>query len=95
MGSSHQVSTTAKKIVDRTMSRKEPLGLPRRLETSHLALSLASGLMRDLSPVIQASVLPVGDTGEHLAARSSVAAQLIGDEVTRHIVQSLWEEDRA
>ncbi len=62
MNGSHQVSATVEKIVDRTMSGKKPLGLPRRLEASHLALALASRLVGSLSLIIQASVLSVDDT---------------------------------
>ena len=74
MSGSHQVTATAKKIVDRTMSRKKSLSLPSRLEAFHLALSLSSGLMRDLSPIIQTSVLPVSDTRQQFSARGSIAA---------------------
>ena len=62
MGGPHQVSTTTEKIVDRPMSRKKPLGLSSRLEASHLALALASRVMGNLSPIIQASVSAMDDT---------------------------------
>jgi hypothetical protein len=80
MGGSHQVSTTAKQIVDRTMGGEKPLGLSWRFEASHLALSLLRELMGDLGSIIQTSVLMMGDTRQHLSARGSVAAQLICDE---------------
>src|SRR5581483_8414519 len=35
-GGSHRVSVATEKIIDRTMSRKKSLGLPRRFEASHL-----------------------------------------------------------
>ncbi len=52
MDGSHEVSPTAEKIVDRTMRGEKSLGLSRRLKASPLALSLASRLMGDLSPII-------------------------------------------
>jgi hypothetical protein len=56
------------------MSRKKSLSLSSRLEASHLALSLARGLMGDLSPIIQASVLAMDNTGQQLSACDSIAA---------------------
>jgi hypothetical protein len=89
MGSPHQVSPTAEKIVDRSMDRKKPLGLPSGLEASHLALALASGLMGDLGPIMQTSVLAMGNTGQPLPGRNLVAPQLIGDNKTGNRVQPL------
>ena len=59
------------------MNGEKTLSMPRRFGVSHLALSLASGLMGDLSPNMQTSVLPVGDTGQQLSACGSVAARRI------------------
>ena len=91
MGGSHQVSATAKQVVDGTMNGEKTLSMSWRLEASHLALSLPSRLMRNLSPIIQVSVLAMGDTGQQLPARHSIAAQLIGDKETRHIEQTFQQ----
>jgi hypothetical protein len=87
MGSPPQVSPTAEESVDRTMGRQKPLGLPGGLEASHSALALASGLMRHLGPIIQPSVLAMGNTGQQLPVRNSVTAQLICHDKTGNIVQ--------
>src|SRR5262245_50202983 len=91
MGGSHQVLPAAKQIVDLTMSRKKPMGLPGRLEASHLTLSLSSGLLGDLRPIIQVSVLPMGDTRQQFPACSSIAAQPIGDKEPGNIVKALQQ----
>jgi hypothetical protein len=88
MDSSHPVSSATEKIVDRTMSRKEPLGLPRRLEASHLALSLPRWLMGDFSSTIQMPVLAMDNPGQQLSACDSIAAQLIGHDKTGNVAQT-------
>ena len=45
--------------------------------------------MRILGPVVQISALPVFNIGKQLTLRHTVAAQLVGDENARHILQTL------
>ena len=39
-------------VLDHAVNRKEPLGLSRRLESTHLPFSLPGRLMWDLSPIV-------------------------------------------
>ena len=45
--------------------------------------------MRHLGAVVQGAALPVLDTGQDLALRRGVAAQLVGRDDPRHILQAL------
>ena len=52
MGGSHQMSSTAKQIVDRTMSREKTLGLSGGLEATHLPFLLPRRLTREFRTVV-------------------------------------------
>jgi hypothetical protein len=78
MGGPHQVSTTAEEIVDRAMSRKKSLGLPRRFEPPHLAPLLARRLMRHFGSFVRSFVVAVGNTGQEFSMSRPIAAQLFG-----------------
>ena len=67
-------------IQDDSVDRQEPLRLSGRLEPSHLSLSLSGRLVRDLSPVVGVARCVMGHRWHHPAMRSSVAAQLVGNE---------------
>ena len=62
MGGSHQMSTTAKQVVDGTVNGEKTLSLSSRLEASHLAFSLASWLMRGFCTIVLPSVPVMRDT---------------------------------
>ena len=62
---------------------KEPLHLPRRLETFHDPLSSPRWLVGILRPVVEAFVLAVLDAGHDLPLGGGVAPQFVGDQHTR------------
>src|SRR6202047_1735393 len=65
-------------VGDRSMSGKEALNLPRRLEPLHDPLSSSGRLMGVFGPVIEALVLPMLDPWHDLPLGSGVASQLVG-----------------
>src|SRR5262249_11615301 len=77
MGSAHQMSTTAKKVIEGTMNREKTLGLPRSFEAVHLTLSVSGGLRGDFSAIVLPLALAVFDTGKEFSPRRAIAAQLI------------------
>jgi hypothetical protein len=81
------VSATAKKIVDRTMSREKTLGLSWGLESTHLAFSLPRRLMRDFRTVVLSTSLAMGDAGDELAPGRSIAGEFISHQLMRDILQ--------
>ena len=65
--------------------------MPRRLESLHLPFSSPRWLMRVLCSIVRIAAFPVLDIRQKLALRDAVAAQLVGDEDARHILQTLQQ----
>ena len=82
---SQEVSPDAEQILHDTVNRREPLELSGRLETPHLALTLSDRLMGDLRAVIRVLIGAVEHRWHHRATGGRVAAQLVGDQASRHV----------
>ncbi len=80
MGSLHQVASGPKEIIDRTMNGQEALHVSKRFKPAHVAFSLASRLMGDLSAVVGILRSAVLDRGEGSAVGDGITAQFVGDE---------------
>ena len=52
-GSGQEVATELEEVVDLALARKEPLGMPCRLEALHLPFSSSRRLVRDLRPLLR------------------------------------------
>ncbi len=81
-----QRALNTKEIVDGTVHREKPLGVARRFDP-HLAFLLAGGLMRYFCAVVRPFFLAVGDFGQEITARCSVATELIGHQLVRDVLQ--------
>ena len=57
----------------------------RPLETPHLALTLSGRLMGDLRAVVRVLIGAVKHRWQHRATGGRVAAQLVGDQASRHV----------
>ena len=77
--------------VDKCVSRKKVLGLSGRFEPLHLPLSSSRRPMRVLRPIVQISALPVLDAGKQLTLSHAIAAQFVGHDHPRHILQALQQ----
>jgi hypothetical protein len=53
VGCAHEVPSNAEQVLEDSVNREESLGLLRRLEPAHLALSLSRWLMRDFGPIVR------------------------------------------
>ena len=82
---SQEVSTNAEQILHDTVNRREALELSGRLETPHLALTLAGRLVGDLRAVVRVLIGAVKHRWHHRATGGGVAAQLIGNQASRHV----------
>ena len=82
-----EVTPEAEQIVDRAMNREKPLGVARRFESPHLAFSLARGLMCHFGSVIRPFVLAVSDPEHKLPARRPIAAEFVGYQLVRDVLQ--------
>ena len=80
-----EVSTDAEEILHNTVNRREPLELSGRRETPHLALTLSGRLMGDLSAGVRVLIGAVKHRWHHRATDSRVAAQLVGNQASRHM----------
>jgi hypothetical protein len=83
------VSAGLEVTVDKCVSGEEILGLPGRFESLHLPLSSSRRPMRVFSPIIQVSALSVLDAGKQLTLSDAIAAQFVGHNHPRLIVQAL------
>ena len=77
--------------VDEGVGGEEVLGLPGRFEALHLPLSSSRRTMRVLGPIIQISALSVLDARKQLTLSDAVAAQLVGHNHPRFILQTLQQ----
>ena len=80
-----EVSTDAEEILHDTVNRREALELSGRLETPHLALTLSGRLMGDLRAVVRVLIGAVKHRWHHRATGGGVAAQLVGNQASRHV----------
>jgi hypothetical protein len=76
----------AKVLADWPLGRQEALGMAGGLETSHGAFPLPRGLMRVFRTVVEAFVLPMFDAWYDVLVRCLIAAELVRDEHTRHVL---------
>ncbi len=75
--------------VDEGMSGEEVLRLFGRFEPLHLPLSSARRPMRVPGPNVQVSALSVLDAGKQLTPSDAIAAQLVGHDHPRDVLQAL------
>ena len=75
--------------VNEGMGGEEVLGLPRRFEPLHLPLSSPRRSTRVLGSIIQISALSVFDVRKQLTLSDAIAAQLVGHDHPRFILQAL------
>ena len=85
MRGSQQMAPDAEEILHDTVNRREPLELSGRLETPHLALTLAGRLVGDLRAVVRVLIGAVKHRRHHRATGGRVAEQLIGNQASRHV----------
>jgi len=76
-------------VVDASVGRQKALRIARRLEPLDLPLSSPGGLVRYLGAVVEIAALPVLDTGQDLALGRAIAAELVGHDHARNILQAL------
>ena len=74
------VATGAKKFANESKRGQKALGMAGRLKTPHGPFPVSRGLMRVFCPIIQALVLPVFDSRQHLLLGCPIALQLIGND---------------
>src|SRR3954452_7182672 len=86
-----EVATELEEVVDLAVAGEEPLGVARRLEPLHLPFSPPRRLVRALRPVVQVAALAVLDTGQDLPLGRAIAAQLVGHDHTRDVLQPLQQ----
>jgi hypothetical protein len=77
--------------MDEGMGRQEALGVLRRPEPLHLSFPASGWSMRVLGPIVQVAALPVLDLRQQRALRHAIAAQFVGDEHARNILQTLQQ----
>src|SRR5260370_32907526 len=77
--------------IDERVRRQKALRVVRRLEALHLPFPTPGWSMRDLSSIIQIAALPVFNIREQRALRHAIAAQFVGDEDTRRILQTFQQ----
>ena len=75
-------------VVDPAMGGEEALRLARRLEPLHLPFSSSRRLVRHLGPVVEVAALPMLDARQDLALSRAVAAQLVGHDHPRYVLQT-------
>src|SRR6478672_8151293 len=72
-------------------SRQEPLRVPHRGEAFHRPLTLPGRLVRVLSSIVQILRSAMLHRRHELAVRDPIAAQPVGDDDPRHVLQALEE----
>ena len=85
MRGSQQMAPDAEQILHDPVNRREPLELSGRRETPHLALTLSGRLMGDLRAVVRVLIGAVKHRWHHRATGSRAAAELVGDQASRHV----------
>ena len=72
-----------------SIGRQKALGMSRGLEPLHAILPLARRPMGVLTPVVEIATLAMFHTGQYVALGRAIAFELIRDDHTRHVLQSL------
>jgi hypothetical protein len=85
------MTSRMKMPVDEGMSRQEALGLPCRLEPLPLSFPASGWPMRVLGQIVQVAVLPVFDLRQQRALCHAIAAEFVGDDDARNILQTLQQ----
>ena len=80
-----EVSTDSEEILHDPVNRREPLELSGRRETPHLALPLTRRLVGDLGSIVRVLISDVDHRRHHRATGGRVAAELVGDQASRHV----------
>src|SRR5438132_1251356 len=73
------------------ISRKKALSLFCRFELPHVLLASSCGLMGVLGPIVEPFVLPMLDPWEDLAFGRTIPSEFIGNNHSRHILESFKE----
>jgi hypothetical protein len=87
VGRGHQMSAWPEVAVDHVMRRGEPPRLGRRLEALHLPFPSSGQPVRVLSTIVRVSAPSVPDLRQQSAMRDAVAAQTVGDQPPRLVLQ--------
>src|ERR1700758_3071940 len=66
---------------------QEPLRVPGRCEPFHRPFPLPGGLMRVLDPIVEVLRAAMLDRCQQLAVGDPVAAEFVGDDHPRHVLQ--------
>jgi hypothetical protein len=85
------VRAAMKEVVDRVVSRAEPLRLAGRLEPLHLPFSSSRRRRGIPGPVVEPFAPAVLDPGHQLSLRRGIARQLVGDQHARRPALALEE----
>jgi hypothetical protein len=85
------MTSWTKVAIDEGVCGQEALCLPRRLEALHLPFSAPRRSVRVLRSIVQVAALAVFDIGHQRTLCHPIAAELVGDENPRHILQSLQQ----
>ena len=78
-----QVTTEPEQIQHDAVHRQEPLRVRGRFEPSHEPLAVPCGLVGDFGAIVLVPIRTVSDGRHDRSVRSSVAAQLVGDQSPR------------
>ena len=87
-GGRHQMPRQPEMTVDHAVRREELLRLGRRLELLHLPLSPPRRPVRILSAIVEVATGPVPDIRHDRPMGCSVAAQAVGDQATRLVLEA-------
>ena len=87
----HEVSAWMEVSVDKCVCGEEILCLLGRLEALHLSFSPPCRSVRVLGMIVEVAALSVLDLGQQVALRHPTASQLVGDDHSRHILQTLQQ----
>ena len=89
LGRAEPMPSWSKVPGDAAKGRQEPLGMPHRFKAFHRPFALPGGLMGVLGSIVQVLRPAVLDRRHDLAVRDLVAAQPVGDDDPRHVLQAL------
>jgi hypothetical protein len=77
--------------MNKGVGRQEALRRPRRPEPLHLPFSPSGRSMRVLGPIVQTAALTVFDFRQQRALRHAIAAEFVGGDDARNILQTLQQ----
>ena len=86
-----QVASRTEVAIDEGVGRQEALRLRRRFEPLHLPLPPTRWSMQILRAIVEVAALPMLDIRQQLSLCYAVASQLVGDQDTRRILQTLQQ----